>query len=46
MPEMGVTAKALEVAVPLVMAFHLTRTLMCNVLLGPIWSALARLGWR
>lgn len=46
MPEMGVTAKALEVAVPLVMAFHLTRTLMCNFLLGPIWSGLARLGWR
>jgi hypothetical protein len=36
MPEMGVTAKVLEVAVPLVMAFHLTRTLMCNFLLGPL----------
>ncbi len=47
MPEMGVTAKALGVAVPLVMAFHLTRTLMCNFLLGPIWAGLARLGdWR
>jgi membrane AbrB-like protein len=46
MPEMGVTAKALDLAVPLVMAFHLTRTLMCNFLLGPIWSGLARFGWR
>jgi membrane AbrB-like protein len=36
MPEMGVTAKVLDVAVPLVMAFHLTRTLMCNFLLGPL----------
>lgn len=46
MPEMGVTAKALEVAVPLVMAFHITRTLMCNFLLGPIWAGFARLGFR
>jgi membrane AbrB-like protein len=46
MPEMGVTAKALEVAVPLVLAFHLTRTLMCNFLLGPLWAGLSRLGWR
>ncbi|MCX8135330.1 MAG: AbrB family transcriptional regulator [Roseococcus sp.] len=46
MPEMGVTAKALEVAVPLVLAFHLARTLMCNFLLGPLWSVLSRLGWR
>jgi hypothetical protein len=46
MPEMGVTAKTLGHAVPLVMAFHLTRTLSCNFVLGPIWAGLARLGWR
>ncbi len=44
MPEMGVTAKALEVAVPLVMAFHLTRTLMCNFLLGPLARLLGLAG--
>ncbi|MBS7792630.1 AbrB family transcriptional regulator [Roseococcus sp. SDR] len=44
MPEMGVTAKALGVAVPLVLAFHLTRTLMCNFLLGPIYRGLVGLG--
>ena len=37
MPEMGVTAKLLELAVPLVMGFHLTRTLLCNFLVGPIY---------
>jgi membrane AbrB-like protein len=46
MPEMGVTAKALGHAVPLVMAFHLTRTLACNFVLGPVWVGLRRLGWR
>lgn len=44
MPEMGVTAKALGVAVPLVLGFHLTRTQMCNFLLGPIHRGLVRLG--
>ncbi len=44
MPEMGVTAKALGVAVPLVLAFHLTRTLLCNFLLGPIYRGLVGLG--
>jgi membrane AbrB-like protein len=44
MPEMGVTAKTLGIAVPLVMAFHLTRTLMCNFLLGPLASALGLAG--
>jgi len=43
MPEMAVTAKALDMAVPLVLSFHLTRTVMCNLLIGPAWSALARL---
>jgi len=46
MPEMGVTAKALEVAVPLVLGFHLTRTLMCNFLLGPIYRGLVAAGLR
>ena len=44
MPEMGVTAKALGVAVPLVLGFHLTRTLLCNFLLGPLYRALVGLG--
>lgn len=44
MPEMGVTAKALEVAVPLVLAFHLTRTLLCNFFLGPLYRACVALG--
>lgn len=43
MPEMTVTAKALEHAVPLVLAFHLARTLMCNFFIGPLWRGLARL---
>ena len=46
MPEMGITAKALGHAVPLVMAFHLTRTLACNFVLGPLWALLRRAGWR
>ncbi|MBX6742243.1 MAG: AbrB family transcriptional regulator [Acetobacteraceae bacterium] len=36
MPEMALTAKALELAVPLVLGFHLTRTVLCNLLVGPI----------
>ncbi|MDB5414779.1 MAG: hypothetical protein JWR10_3114, partial [Rubritepida sp.] len=43
MPEMGVTAKALGVAVPLVLGFHLCRTLMCSFLLGPIFRLLVRM---
>jgi len=41
-PEMALTAKALEFAVPLVLGFHLTRTVLCNLLVGP----LHRLGLR
>lgn len=37
MPEMAVTAKALDLAVPLVLGFHLVRTVLCNLLVGPIW---------
>jgi uncharacterized protein len=36
MPEMALTAKALELAVPLVLGFHLTRTVLCNLLVGPL----------
>jgi membrane AbrB-like protein len=36
MPEMALTAKALELGVPLVLGFHLTRTVLCNLLVGPI----------
>lgn len=44
MPEMTITAKALEVGVPLVLGFHLVRTLVCNLLVEPLWSLLRRLG--
>jgi membrane AbrB-like protein len=39
MPEMTITAKALNFAVPLVLGFHLVRTIACNLLVGPIWRA-------
>lgn len=44
MPEMTITAKALEVGVPLVLGFHLVRTLLCNLCVEPLWRLLARLG--
>jgi uncharacterized protein len=44
MPEMGITAKTLELAVPLVLGFHLTRTLACNFLVGPTYRAARALG--
>ncbi len=44
MPEMTITAKALELGVPLVLGFHLIRTLVCNLLVEPLWRALDRLG--
>jgi membrane AbrB-like protein len=44
MPEMAVTAKALDLAVPLVLAFHLTRTVMSNLLVGLVWRAALALG--
>ncbi len=37
MPEMAITAKALDLAVPLVLGFHLVRMVLCNLLVGPIW---------
>lgn len=44
MPEMAVTAKALDLAVPLVLGFHLVRTVMCNLLVGPLWRVGLRSG--
>jgi len=44
MPEMAVTAKVLNLGVPLVLAFHLVRTLLCNLLVGPLWRLTERLG--
>ncbi|MBB5690549.1 hypothetical protein FHS88_002684 [Roseomonas alkaliterrae] len=44
MPEMAVTAKALDLAVPLVLGFHLVRTVMCNLLVGALWRAVVALG--
>jgi membrane AbrB-like protein len=43
MPEMALTAKALELAVPLVLGFHLTRTVLCNLLVGPMHRLAVRL---
>lgn len=37
MPEMAITAKVLNLGVPLVLAFHLVRTLLCNLLVAPLW---------
>lgn len=44
MPEMTVTAKALNLAVPLVLGFHLVRLLLCNLLVEPVWRGYA--AWR
>ncbi|WP_164867964.1 AbrB family transcriptional regulator [Rhodovarius crocodyli] len=43
MPEMGITARSLDLAVPLVLGFHLTRTLLCNLFVGPIYDLARRL---
>lgn len=42
MPEMAITAKVMRLGVPLVLAFHLVRTLMCNILVGPLWRLIER----
>ena len=42
MPEMSLTAKALDLAVPLVLGFHLVRSLLSNVMVKPLY----RLGVR
>ena len=44
MPEMTITAKAMEVGVPLVLGFHLVRTLLCNLFVSAIWRVATRLG--
>jgi uncharacterized membrane protein AbrB (regulator of aidB expression) len=44
MPEMTVTAKALELGVPLVLGFHLVRMLICNLTVAPIWRLAVRFG--
>ncbi|MGX9966880.1 AbrB family transcriptional regulator [Roseomonas sp. F4] len=44
MPEMTITAKALDLAVPLVLGFHLVRTVACNLLVGPVWTVAERIG--
>jgi membrane AbrB-like protein len=44
MPEMTITAKALGFAVPLVLGFHLVRTVACNLLVGPVWRLAERVG--
>ncbi len=36
MPEMAITAKVLDLGVPLVLAFHLVRVALCSLLVGPI----------
>ena len=43
MPEMAITAKALDLAVPLVLGFHLTRVILCNLLVGPAWTLMEKL---
>jgi membrane AbrB-like protein len=43
MPEMTITAKTLEVAVPLVLGFHIVRMLLCNVAVEPFWRLAVRL---
>ncbi|WP_270935101.1 AbrB family transcriptional regulator [Falsiroseomonas oryzae] len=44
MPEMSITAKALEVGVPLVLGFHLVRTLFCNLFVTAAWRLAVRVG--
>ncbi len=44
MLEMSLTAQALELAVPLVLAFHLLRTVLCNLLVGPLHRLVLRTG--
>ncbi|MBW6398548.1 AbrB family transcriptional regulator [Roseomonas sp. HJA6] len=37
MPEMAITAQALNLAVPLVLGFHLVRVILCNLLVMPLF---------
>ncbi|MCS0501978.1 AbrB family transcriptional regulator [Ancylobacter mangrovi] len=44
MPEMSLTARALDAPVALVLGFHLVRVVLSNLLIEPIWSLASRLG--
>lgn len=37
MPEMAITAKVMNLGVPLVLGFHLVRLLICNLFVGPFY---------
>jgi len=39
MPEMAITAKVMNLGVPLVLGFHLVRLLICNLFVPPLWRA-------
>lgn len=44
MPEMSLTARALDAPVALVLGFHLVRVMLSNLLIEPIWQAAVRIG--
>ncbi len=44
MPEMMVTAQALQHAVPLVLGFQLLRMVLCHLLVGPLWRVATATG--
>ena len=44
MPEMSLTARALDAPVALVLGFHLVRVVLSNLLIEPIWHLAVRLG--
>ena len=44
MPEMSLTARALDAPVALVLGFHLVRVVLSNLLIEPIWHAAVRIG--
>lgn len=41
MPEMAVTAKVMNLGVPLVLGFHLVRLLLCSLFVSPLYRAYA-----
>jgi membrane AbrB-like protein len=41
MPEMAITAKVMNLGVPLVLGFHLVRLLICNLFVPPLYRAYA-----
>ncbi len=43
MPEMSVTARALDAPVALVLGFHLVRVMLSNLLIEPIWQLAVKL---